>query len=98
MESCQSGQSGLSNESSHISTSKAVYYLNHANASIACSCDQWTPFLLIAHVDRSGELVRVNLKDGLVSMLCCDVEDVVVIGVLLRRIIVIISNQVVDEL
>lgn len=97
VESCQGG---YSNKSSHISTSRAVYYLNHANASIACSCNQWTPFLLIAHMDRSGELVCVDLKDGLVSMLCCDMKDVVVVGILFRwaRIIVIISNHVVEEL
>lgn len=58
-------------------------HLNHANSSEACSSRQGCPALLVAHLDSARELCCIDLKDGQVTVLGRDHQDVVVIGILL---------------
>jgi hypothetical protein len=57
-------------------------HLNHANGSEACSSRQGCPALLVAQLDNTRELRCIDLKDGQVTMLGRDHQDVVIVEIL----------------
>lgn len=73
-------------------------YINHSSGTKASSGGEWGPAFVIAELNGSWELVGVQLKDGLVAMLGCDHQDVVVTGILkLQETKKEVSNRVLSH-